>query len=397
MKNVLFVILTIIISSCADITLPDLPDGSMTVEDAMVLDFDIAENSDDEGLESELIVATVGGYDVPFSGHVYRSNNEEIQALDAIIPDFGMGSAAGSDIALGTWSGGFFVIGRYDSSSVYFFTENGGENNFEFNEVNVGTDKVLNLQDGVYNHLKDEFIISALNSNSLIILKNGEVSELKISENENASPVKMKVIGDRLFVAMQNLNDIWKSETGQIAVIDLNDYNIQIIDLPVKNPVGKIEYNQVVDAGNFYISCAGSWQKRDGALLRVDINSFKTQIIVKESSEEGNLLNGDMVDISIADNGDFYLVFSSNSDRWTNKLLRYETSLGRISEISSGVNAFAANPVEYSSVTKKIYYFADIGADTCLMSIDSVSGKSEKLELDEGPAAVKVRLSENDI
>ena len=395
MAKIFFVIFALMMMSCSDIDLQCLPDGESIIEDAEVIDLDIVENSDDD-LKGELIVATVAGYDVPFSGRVYSADNENMSGLKEIAAGSGMGSCDGADLAVSTWDGGFFVIGRYDASVLYFFNEKDDGSGYDFEEIPLSDDKVLNLQDGAYNHLKDEFIISALNSNSLIILKDGEISKLKISENENASPVKMRVIGDRLFVAMQNLNDQWQSQNGEIAVVDLTNYNIQIIDLPVKNPVGKIEYNQSVDSENFYVSCAGSWQKRDGALIRVNINTFKTQIIVKESSEEGALLNGDMVDLSIADNGDFYLVFSSNSERWTNKLLKYETSIGMISEIADGVNAFAANPVEYSDVTKKIYYFADDGPDTFLNSIDTVSGETEELKLDEGPAAVKVRLSNKD-
>ncbi|HRZ79032.1 MAG TPA: hypothetical protein P5044_03395, partial [bacterium] len=52
-------------------------------------------------------------------------------------------------------------------------------------------------------------------------------------------------------------------------------------------------------------------------------------------------------------NGDLYLVFSNNSDRWTNRLLKYETLKGRVSMVDSGLNAFAANPVEYSAGSKK--------------------------------------------
>lgn len=390
MKKLLLTFTLFILTGCGDFGLPLLPENDNEAEyvDSEWFDLEVSPDEDQTDSSISLIVATVGGYDVPFSGKVYLSKQEEIQALETIIPDARLGSLTGADIAVSTWENGFFVIGRYDSSSVYFFTAKSDGNNFEFSEVNVLPQKALNLQDGVYNHLKSEFIISALNSNSLIILKDGEISELKISANANASPAKMKIIGDRLFVAMQNLNDQWQSQDGEIAVIDLNDHNVKVIDLPVKNPVGKIEYNQEVDPDHFYISCAGSWQKRDGALLRVNINTHKSQIILKESSKEGSLLDGDVVDVSIADNGNFYLIFSSNSGRWINKLLKYDPAEGVISEIDSGVNAFAANPVDFSTVTKKIYYFTDSGPDTFLRSIDTITGDNDEIKLDDAPASV---------
>lgn len=386
---IFIVLLLFLITGCSDMDLPELPDNESVIDDAIVLDLDIAQTDDDD-ISEDLIVATVGGYDVPFSGRVYFSVSG---AMDDLIPvkSPAMGSAEGSDLALSVWDKGFFVIGRYDSSRLYFFKDD-GSGGFDPEELDLSGGKVLNLQDGVYNPLRDEFIVSALNSSSLIIIKDGEITELKISENENASPAKMRIIGGKLYVAMQNLDEKWRSQAGQVAVVGLDDHDVSIIDLPVMNPVGKIEYNGSVDPDHFYIACAGGWQKRDGAILRVDLETGGSQIILSESGEEGSLLDGDMVDVSLAGNGDLYLVFSNNSDRWTNRLLKYETLKGRVSMVDSGLNAFAANPVEYSAGSKKVYYFADEGPDTYLKSIDTVSGEKGGLLLKEGPAAVKVRV-----
>jgi len=388
MKKLIFILSALFFSGCGDAGLPDLPDGEIVTENAPVLDFDIIENND-ESIESDLIVATVGGYDVPFSGKVFLSENEEIQDLVRIRKDEKIGSSTGSDIAVSTWDGGFFVIGRHDSSTAYFFDEKSTKDGFDFSSIDIGKGNYINLQEGVYNHFKDEFIFSALNSNYLIILKNNTVSKLQISENANASPAKMRIIKSKLFVAMQNLNESWQPGSGEMAVIDMETYSVKRFGLTSKNPVGKIEYNQSVDVGHFYIACSGSWQKRDGAVLRIDIETFESTEILKES-DNGGLLDGDFVDLTIADNGDFYIVFSNNSDRWINRLFKYDTKKGVISQIDSGVNAFAANPVDFSPVTKKIYYFADFGPDTFLRSMNTDSGEFEEIKLDEGPAFVKV-------
>lgn len=388
MKKLTVLMITLFSIGCSDGNFPDLPDGENVTADAPVLDLDVVEN-DDRSIESDLIVGTVGGYDVPFSGKVFLSENEKVQDLTPIGKDEKIGSSTGSDIAVSTWDGGFFVIGRHDSSTVYFFDEKSTKDGFDFSAVDLGKGDYINLQEGVYNNFKDEFIFSALNSNYLIILKDNAVSKLQISENANASPAKMRIIKSKLFVAMQNLNESWQPESGEMAVIDMETYSVKRFGLTSKNPVGKIEYNQSVDAGHFYIACSGSWQKRDGAVLQIDIETFESTEILKES-DNGGILDGDFVDLTIADNGDFYIVFSNNSDRWINRLLKYDTKKGVISQIDSGVNAFAANPVDYSPVTKKIYYFADFGPDTFLRSMNTDSGEFEEIKLDEGPAFVKV-------
>lgn len=385
---IFMVFMLIFITGCSGMDLPDLPECESCIEDARTLDLDVNEISDDS-YESRLIVAAVSGYDVPFSGRVYLSDKENFSDLIEIEPGSAMGSSDGSDLAVSTWDGGFFVIGRYDSSMLYFFTDSFESRVYGFKEMKLGDGKVLNLQDGVYDPFQDEFIISSLNSGSLITVKDELISELKISENENASPSRMKIIGDRLFVAVQNLNEKWISESGQIAVINLVNRSVKLHELPVRNPVGKIEYNENVDPDHFYIACSGNWQKRDGALLRVDINSMGSEKVLSEK-DDGGLLDGDFVDLSIADNGFFYIVFSNNKDGWVNTLLKYDPFIGTVSKVDSGINAFAANPIDFSTLTQKVYYFADSGPETFLRALNTVSGEKEEKKMESGPAAVKI-------
>lgn len=387
MMKKLMILFALILIGCNDSDLPDLPDGENT-SDVPVLDLDIVEN--DESFESDLIIATVGGYDVPFSGKVLFSNDESLEGLKFVHDDMPMGSSDGSDLAIGDWNGGFFILGRHTSSTVYFFDSNEKEG-FDFSSFDLGQGNYINLQEGVYNNFKDEFIFSAMNSNSLIILKNSEVSELKISGVEYASPSKMKIIGSKLFVTLLNFNHQWVSEKGEIAVIDLENYDVETFTLPSENPAGGIEYNRNVDKDHFYVACSGSWQKRDGALVRVNIDTMISEKVLSES-DDGGIFDGDFVDVSIADNGMFYIVFSHNSDNWINKLLQYDPEKGKVSQIDSGVNAFASKPLDYSPVTKRIYYFADSGADTYLRSLDTVTGEKNEKKMEAGPSAVKVRV-----
>lgn len=432
-------ILLIFFAGCDEAVLPDLPE----MEESMDVDaFEIGDNDATDGSDSEsdgentendsanqeapdsetpdettdgtpgdvvpepeiaashLIVATVGGYNVPMSGHVYFAADENLEKFKAIPVVGGMGSSDGADLNLAVFDPGFAVIGRDKSSSLYFF-----DGNFDFEqEIKIKPDVYINMQDMVFNPFKDEFVVSALNSdtydahkkysNRIFILKKGkepEISEIEISDNESATPAKMRVIGKKLFIALQNLNDQALSDKGEIAVVDLEDYSVKRVELPSKNPTGKIEYNSKVDKNHVYLVATGNWQKRDGALLQMDIETYKVKKVLSESAEENNLLDGDFVDLSIADNGEFFIVFSNNSSKWENNLLKYNPKEGKVTRIDSAINAFAANPIDYSTLTGKIYYFVDEQEDTYLKSLDTKTGKTETVLLDFGPAALRVK------
>ena len=411
-KNALFVfslITLMLFTGCDEATLPDLPE----MEDSMDADaFEIGDeeepgDADEDSVETEitashLVVAEVGGYDVPMSGRVYYAKDENLDEFREILVEGGMGSSDGSDLNLAVFDSGFAVIGRDKASSLYFFTPD-----FEFErEIVIKPDTYINMQDAVYNRFRDEFLISALNSdtydshrkysNRIFILKKGSseasVSELEISGSGSAAPAKMRVVGTKLFLALQNLNDNAVSDKGEIAVINLEDYSIERVELPLKNPAGKIEYNAKVDKKHIYFVATGNWQKRDGALLSMDIENYEVKTVLRESEEENNILDGDFVDVSLADNGGFYIIFSNNSSKWENNLLKYDPKSGVVSKIDSNLNAFAANPIDFSPLTKRIYYFVDNKSDTYLKCLDTESGSFETLLLEFGPSSLRVKI-----
>ena len=451
MKKIVFSVLSLIFLfvfvSCDDSTLPDLPDmdESMDVDAFEIGDEETADDSDqnpvndsvepaddsdeanipdDDSTEipdnekpdetpdeeepepeiaaSHIIVATVGGYDVPMSGHVYYAENESLMdGLKEILVAGGMGSSDGADLNLAAFAEGFAVVGRHDSSSLYFFTPD-----FKFeSEIQIKPDTYINMQDMVYNPFKDEFVISSLNydtptskknySNKIFILKKTSpeptITMLEISDDESASPAKMKVIGKKLFIALQNLNTQAISAKGELAVVDLEDYSVDTVALPTTNPTGKIEYNKNVDKNHLYLTTTGNWKQGDGALLQVNIDTYEVKIVLRESEEENNILDGDFVDLSIADNGNFFIIFSNDIIYNENSLLLYKPNEGKITKIDSGLNAFAANPIDYSSVSGRIYYFVDEKSDTYLKALDSESYEEMKLLLDYGPAALRVK------
>ena len=406
-RTLLLLILLIFFIGCDDAVLPDLPE----MEDSMDVDaFEIGdedeirdadenqdENTDEDTAEilikaSHVIVAEVGGYDVPMSGKVFYAENENLNNFKEIPVESGMGSQTGADLNLAVWNDGFVSIGRHDSPSLYFFGNDFGFNN----EIKIKSDTYINMQDVVYNPFRDEFIISALSSNKLFLLKNDfvnvEVSELEISKNELASPAKMRIVGDKLYIALQNLNKHNLSDKGEIAVVNLEDYSVKLIELPAKNPTGKIEYNERFDAKHIYFVATGEWQKRDGALLQMNLETYETKAVLRESEEENNILDGDFVDVTIADNGGFYIIFSNNSSKWENNLLKFNPKEGVVSKIDANINAFAANPIDFSPLTKRIYYFVDDKSDTYLKYLDTESNTFETIPLECGPAALRVKI-----
>ncbi len=443
MKKIVFPVLILIslifLVSCEDSTLPDLPemDESMDVDSFEIGDEDETSDSESEPDEengvndadnqethdseipdsekpdnetpdetpetpdeevpepeitaSHLIVATVGGYDVPMSGHVYYAKDEKLDTFKEIPVDGGMGSSDGADLNVAAFPEGFAVVGRHDSSSLYFFGDD-----FEFEqEIKIKADTYINMQDAIYNPFKDEFIVSAWSLNKLQIIKNDmenlQISELEISESKSATPAKMKVAGKKLFIALQNLNEYNTSEKGEIAVVNLENYSVERIELPATNPNGKIEYNANVDKNHIYLTTTGNWKQGDGALLQVNTDTYEVKKVLSESEEENNILDGDFVDLSIADSGDFYIIFSNNILKNENTLLLYKPKEGKISKIDSNINAFAANPIDFSSVTGKIYYFVDEKSDTYLKSFDTKTKTEEKILLQYGPAALRVK------
>ncbi len=386
----LILLLFIFFISCSDLNLPLLPDIDGSIDDADISIFEDLDTDDSDiyEIETTLLVGTVKGYDVPYSGKVFYSVEESISDLKKL--EFqGFGSPHGSDIEISTWDEGFMVIGRHDSTEINIFHVK-DDGDFEITSFKDESGKYLNFHDGVYNHLKDEFLFSANAKDTLFAFKDGIVKKVRISDNENISPSKMRVIGDTLFVALLNMDDSFTSTKGEISVVSLKDYSFETVELPAKNPVGKIEYNPVFDKNHIYIACAGSWQKRDGALVRVNIETFKSESVLKETSETGSVLNGDFVDVSIADNGIIYIVFSDNSERWINKLLEFDTVKGTVKEIDSGINAFAATPLDYSSLTRKVYYFVDVKHETYLRSFDTVDKNIEEQLMEQAPASLRI-------
>ena len=421
MRKIIILFTALIVVGCKGELLPLLPDADQTVNDIDTAIFNDLNSETDDDVEdgsqnddlmpeietdtddadvvvdedvapemiSSLLVTTIKGYDVPYSGKVYELDELNLDLIAQSSDDLLFGSETGSDAALAVFDNIFSVLTRNNGKNIYFFKDE-SENIMTFDLYTETSENYLNYQDMVYNNIKDEYVISAHGIDELVIFKEGVFTRQKFTDDVGVSPIKMRTIGEKIYINLQYLDDQWNSQKGVIAVVDMNDYSTEYIDLGVKNPGGKIEYNPNFDKGHIYTTCSGSWAKRDGAIVRVDLKTHKVEKVISESDEEGSLLDVDLVDVSITDSGDFYIVVSDNNDNWVNKLYKFDIKEGKVTELDTGVNAFAANPVDYSSTADTVYYFCDYEEKTFLKAKSVESGDVKSYELDAGPASVKI-------
>lgn len=426
MKNIILCLTVLLLIGCKGDLLPSLPDTDHTINDVdtalfndlnsetddeqeddiqvdeenVIDDFfpDIEQNdNEDNDISDEdeprkvtsLLVATVKGYDVPESGKVYEFDSTTLDMISQNSDDLLFGSETGSDINLVIFDRTFAVLARHQGKKVYFFNDR-TEERMTFDTFTEESEDYVNFQDMVYNTVREEYVLSAHSLDDLVVLKNDVFKRKKFTEDAKVFPVRMRAIGEKIYINLQHLNGQWVSEKGVMAVVDMSDYSAEFIDLGVKNPVGKIEYNPSFDRDHIYTTCSGSWAKRDGAIVRINLKNHKVETILTESYEEGSLMDVDIIDISITDNGSFFVVVSDNNNNWVNKLYEFNTKEGKISEVDSGVNAFAANPVAYNAGNDSVFYFCDDKEKTFIKKRNVETGKVDSYELDSGPASIKI-------
>ncbi len=344
-------------------------------------------------IKTSLLVAQVEGYDVPKSGHLFIAKNEDIQKFQEITFSHKLGSNQGADLNINTFFDRIMLIERHNSSRVDFYVEKGKVEKSDFSNPK---DFYVNFHTAVFDKKNQRYIISANQYDGLFIKpldkKYFELSLKSLKQNNvSTSPYALKIIDDKLFVTLQNLDSSWNSNGGNLLVFNLNSLNLlKNIKLNFPNPTGNIEYNKVFDKNHIYIVCSGSWQKRDGGLIRISLKDFKQETVLEESKKEGEILDGDFFAVSISDSGKIFLMISDNRTEWTSKLLLFDTKTLKISEVDTNINGFGATPIDYSPVSNKIYYFKDKQADTFLVARDVKTNKVELKKLKYGPSALKI-------
>ncbi len=412
MKVIYLFLLVFIIAACGKDNVPDLPENIDTSESD--LDIQIIPDSDDfmdndtvpcpdslsnydgKCVKTYLAIAQTEGYSKPFSGHFYLAENEDIGNIKEI-PMNKLGSSKGADLNISVSSDRVMIVGRdgADNVSVYKF---GAERKTSFEEIPAYSDSYLNYHDAAYNYIKNEYLITANQFNYLLKYDESyseiDISSLYDKDLSNASPSRIAIFKNKAFLSLQCLNNDFASQGGVVGVIDLETYKIQKIVLNEKNPYSKFAYNPAFDADHIYFVASGSWEKRDGALLRISLSTGSVETVISESETVGGILNVDFVDVSLTNNGNIFLIVSDNTEKWMNKIIKIDAAKKVVEDFDSGINAFAATAIDYSPVSDTIYYFRDSGSRTELVAYN-VGKKTETIyKLSYGPAALRVFFRE---
>lgn len=347
-------------------------------------------------VKSSLAVATTEGYNVPFSGHLFISDDGALDSLEEFEFPWQLGSEKGTDLNLSTAHDRVMVIGRHNDSSIYSMIQTPG-GKVETEKIEVYPDSYTNPHDVVYNGSDGSHVVSMNQHDKLLVVEDKDEKEIDLApffdlENERPSPSRMIIAGGRIYLTMQLLDKSWHSNGGKILRIDPETYDVEAFDLPVANPYSKLVYNPRFDRNHLYLMGTGQWQQRDGGVIRIDMRDMSMDLLIRESKGKGDILNVDFVDLSVTDDGVFYLLVSDSESDFLNKILEWNTGDGSITEFESGVNGFAATPIDYAPDRDTIYYFVDEKEKTFLISYDRRKKVRQEMELKQGPAALKVWL-----
>ncbi len=338
-----------------------------------------------------LAVIGIDGWNMPNSGHFLFSESALPEDLQEITVPFSLGSSAGTDITLASASDRLILVGR--DHHAFFAVWDG----FRGNEVWRTTDETggyVNLQDAVYDEQTDTYYFAALADNNLLSFDDNQMSTIPINiegSYDSLAPARMLRIGRHLWFTLQLLNNQWQSDGGIIVSMNMDTQTMRYAPLPLANPYGRIVWNPSADARHAYIACTGNWQSRDGGVVRVDLQTLSSEIILKESQKEGTMLDGDFVDVQLLNNGNFYIVLADNRTDWDNVLLHLDTKKGVLTEVARGLNAFAPLPIAYNPVADDFFYFVDYKEKTFLVRRD-VEGNEVRTEMQWGPSAITVFL-----
>lgn len=403
-KNIVFLIPLLFFISCDDDnyeTLPNDLDNSETHDSIEQNDEDLIEKNCEEGfiqygekcIKTALAVATTEGYQSADGGHLYIAEDENLSELKEKIFSETLGDAAGTDITLSSSGDRLMVVERNTTSKVVTFIApiDSTETDEEILSIDEG---FYNFHDAVYDSSSQNYYVSANQSNYIQLFNESGRSEIELEgfydDTFSASPSAMIKIGNKIYIALQMLDENWASLEGVVAVYDTEAKTFEKITLPFSNPSGKFGWNPKSNPNTIYIGCAGAWQQRDGGVAAISLKNNSVTKILSESSEENSILDVDFIDLSVANDGSLYIVVSDSSHDWTNNIIEYKASTGVISEIDTNVNGAAAKAIDYSPVTNAIYYFKDDSEKTYLVTKNLTDNTTEVIEFANSGAAVKI-------
>lgn len=277
-------------------------------------------HSDDHATESEYyaVVATQAGD--------YSSGSLSLISLEDYSADNLGNYAAGSDSVVSTHGEDIYRIGRFGQDaiaklSVHDLTNPVWEHSTDGTGESSSNPYKMIVKDDTTAYVI-RFGMSAIwvvnpSAANNETFKTGEIDLSSYDTNGNGTPNTSDaiLIGDKLYVIMQNLDDTWAPATGWIAVIDTTN-NTQIktntdtatpdgIALTIKNPA---HAKYAADNNKLYVAGIGRYSSEyTGGIESIDLTSYATEVVV-DDGDDVNHPYGNIVNLAILNSNQGYFV-----------------------------------------------------------------------------------------
>ncbi|HSA33070.1 MAG TPA: hypothetical protein P5077_05035 [bacterium] len=401
--------LLLLLSACA----PDLPELPADIEYSAGTDYRATcdgETPDDDILcdagthryrgrcvAVDLVIATTAGYDAPRSGRILIAPDERLDDLRELAFPVPLGGSDGTDLTLATAGDRLMVVGRDGADTVWVYEPREGTP--RFTTIPSPVAGYANFHDALWNGAR--YIVSANELDRLLLFdeKGSPAGEIPLApfapDGIGPAPSALLRNGDRAYAALQLIGDNWLSRGGRIARFERDGTPLTPMVLPLANPTSKLAVEPLLSPDRLFVSCSGSYQSRDGGIVRVDLFTGETTVILRETTEELSPLNVKVGDLAVTPEGDIY--FTAFDDDWRGHLqvLRRD---GTVRRIASDINVFAAIPLEASPFTGRIYFFDQRSENDTIISrlnaLDTGTGKVTTTPIPDAPAALRIWIRE---
>lgn len=162
-------------------------------------------------------------------------------------------------------------------------------------------------------------------------------------------PTRMVVLGDRLYVTLQLLDNFAPTDSSALAVIDTTtDELVGSIALSAPNPFSETKGLPVDDDGKIYVAEVGNFGVLDGGIERVDPATGRAEghFITEED------LGGDVNDFVIVSGSRGYAVISDADFNYS--LVRFDPGSGEVQATLASGGAYLPD-VEYDDSSDQIF------------------------------------------
>ncbi len=123
-----------------------------------------------------------------------------------------------------------------------------------------------------------------MNLKTGVALDSIDLSQYSLEGESTPNASDLELSGEKLYVSMQRFNSSWAPDTAKIAVINTTTNTIEsTIILPAKNPS-----NSVVVGASLYAACSGEYGEGDGAIVKVDLATATSTIVLDNATLVGN-------------------------------------------------------------------------------------------------------------